>query len=96
MISQAGGPLYEILKGRKDGRRSKIEDTVGLPSPASNSTELIQAFGKHGFTVQDLVALSGKPVPTSYIHKRKKKSCTGTEHSGIMVNFLCQGHTHWA
>ncbi|CAM8920046.1 unnamed protein product [Rhodiola kirilowii] len=55
----AGGPLYEISKGRKDGRRSKIEDTFGLPPPTLNSSELIQAFGKHGFSVQDMVALSG-------------------------------------
>ncbi|XXG60637.1 hypothetical protein AAC387_Pa04g2493 [Persea americana] len=55
----AGGPFYEIPKGRKDGRRSKIEDTVNLPPPFFNSSDLINMFGKHGFNVQELVALSG-------------------------------------
>ncbi|OMO61139.1 Plant peroxidase [Corchorus olitorius] len=55
----AGGPFYEIPKGRKDGRRSKIEDTINLPFPTFNTTELINAFGQRGFTAQEMVALSG-------------------------------------
>ncbi|EEF44534.1 Peroxidase 47 precursor, putative [Ricinus communis] len=55
----AGGPFYEIPKGRKDGRRSKIEDTINLPFPTSNASELIRQFGQHGFTAQEMVALSG-------------------------------------
>ncbi|KAI3981386.1 hypothetical protein MKX01_001831 [Papaver californicum] len=55
----AGGPLYDIPKGRKDGRRSKIEDTRNLPSPILNSSEIIGVFSKHGFSVQDMVSLSG-------------------------------------
>jgi peroxidase len=57
---QAGGPVYNIPKGRKDGRRSKIEDTRNLPSPAFNASELIRMFGQHGFSAQEMVALSGK------------------------------------
>ncbi|OMO90377.1 Plant peroxidase [Corchorus capsularis] len=56
---EAGGPFYEIPKGRKDGRRSKIEDTINLPFPTFNTTELINAFGQRGFTAQEMVALSG-------------------------------------
>ncbi|XP_065873108.1 peroxidase 47 [Euphorbia lathyris] len=55
----AGGPRYEIAKGRKDGKRSRIEDTINLPFPTFNATELINQFGQHGFSVQDMVALSG-------------------------------------
>ncbi|XP_050204249.1 peroxidase 47 [Mercurialis annua] len=55
----AGGPFYEIPKGRKDGIRSKIEDTINLPFPTSNASELIRQFGQRGLTVQDMVALSG-------------------------------------
>lgn len=54
-----GGPYYDIPKGRKDGRRSKIEDTINLPAPSLNSSELIKMFGQHGFTAQEMVALSG-------------------------------------
>lgn len=56
---QAGGPIYDIPKGRKDGRRSKIEDTINLPFPTFNASELIRAFGQRGFTAQEMVALSG-------------------------------------
>ncbi|KAF5745070.1 peroxidase 47-like [Tripterygium wilfordii] len=55
----AGGPFYDIPKGRMDGRRSKIEDTINLPFPTFNASELIRAFGQRGFSVQEMVALSG-------------------------------------
>ncbi|KAK5835139.1 Peroxidase 47 -like protein [Gossypium arboreum] len=58
-IFWSGGPVYDIPKGRKDGRRSKIEDTINLPFPTFNTSELISAFGKRGFTAQEMVALSG-------------------------------------
>lgn len=56
---QTGGPVYDIPKGRKDGRRSKIEDTINLPFPTFNASELIRTFGQRGFTTQEMVALSG-------------------------------------
>ncbi|KAL0327814.1 UNVERIFIED_CONTAM: Peroxidase 47 [Sesamum angustifolium] len=58
-VVRAGGPVYDIPKGRKDGRRSKIEDTINLPPPNLNSSELIRMFGQRGFTPQQMVALSG-------------------------------------
>lgn len=56
---QAGGPFYDVLTGRKDGKRSKIEDTFKLPPPTMNSSDLIQLFRQRGFSAQELVALSG-------------------------------------
>ncbi|XP_061361051.1 peroxidase 47-like [Gastrolobium bilobum] len=55
----AGGPVYDIPKGRKDGTRSKIEDTHNLPPPTFNVSELIKMFGEHGFSAKEMVALSG-------------------------------------
>ncbi|GFQ04306.1 peroxidase 47 [Phtheirospermum japonicum] len=55
----AGGPFYGIQAGRKDGRRSVILDTINLPAPILNSSELISMFGKRGFTAQEMVVLSG-------------------------------------
>lgn len=60
VLNQSGGPYYDVAKGRKDGRRSRIEDTINLPPPTLNSTDLIEMFAKHGFTVQELVVLSGR------------------------------------
>ncbi|CAH9123317.1 unnamed protein product [Cuscuta epithymum] len=56
----AGGPVYEIPKGRKDGKRSRIEDTRNLPSPTLNSSQLISMLRQRGFTVQEMVALSDR------------------------------------
>ncbi|KAL1291197.1 hypothetical protein AAHE18_20G184500 [Arachis hypogaea] len=49
----------DIPKGRKDGTRSKIEDTMNLSSPNFNASHLIKMFGQHGFSAQEMVALSG-------------------------------------
>ncbi|KAI3841253.1 hypothetical protein MKW92_023468 [Papaver armeniacum] len=55
----AGGLFYDIPKGRKDGRRSMIEDTRNLPAPFLNSSELISIFSKNGLSIKDMVSLSG-------------------------------------
>jgi len=48
-----------VLKGRKDGRVSKASDTINLPAPFLNVTQLIQSFAKRGLGITDLIALSG-------------------------------------
>ncbi|KAH8479891.1 hypothetical protein Peur_061921 [Populus x canadensis] len=58
-VALSGGPVYDIPKGRKDGRRSKIEDTLSAPAPTFNASELVRVFGLRGFSAQDMVALSG-------------------------------------
>lgn len=59
VVAVSGGPYWNVLKGRKDGRVSRANETVVLPSPFSNATTLIQGFKKRGLGVNDLVALSG-------------------------------------
>lgn len=55
--------MYDIPKGRKDGTRSKIEDTFNLPPPFFNASQLIRMFGQHGFSAKEMVALSGNYMP---------------------------------
>ena len=66
---QAGGPVYDIPKGRKDGTRSKIEDTFNLPAPIFNASQLIKMFGQRGFSAKDMVALSGNIVWKNVVKK---------------------------
>ncbi|KAJ1386367.1 Secretory peroxidase [Sesbania bispinosa] len=59
VVALSGGPYWDVLKGRKDGRVSKASDTVNLPAPTLNVNQLIQSFAKRGLGVKDMVTLSG-------------------------------------
>ncbi|XP_074319639.1 peroxidase 66-like [Silene latifolia] len=59
VVTMSGGPFWNVLKGRKDGRISKANDTANLPAPFLNVTGLIQSFAKRGLEIKDLVTLSG-------------------------------------
>lgn len=58
-VTMTGGPYWTVLKGRKDGRVSKASETINLPAPFLNVTQLIQSFAKRRLGIKDLVALSG-------------------------------------
>lgn len=57
---KAGGPTWNVPKGRKDGRTSLASDTIQLPAPTFNFSQLQQSFAQRGLNLGDLVALSGK------------------------------------
>ncbi|KAI4327776.1 hypothetical protein L6164_020200 [Bauhinia variegata] len=54
-----GGPTWDVPKGRKDGRTSKASETIQLPAPTFNISQLKQSFSQRGLSMKDLVALSG-------------------------------------
>ncbi|AES76089.2 hypothetical protein MTR_6g071100 [Medicago truncatula] len=54
-LREKGGtalPMYNILKGREDGRRSKLEDTFNLQARTLNASQLIRIFGHQGFYLE--------------------------------------------
>ncbi|PWA39629.1 heme peroxidase [Artemisia annua] len=55
----SGGPSWDVPKGRKDGRTSKASETIQLPAPTFNISQLQQNFSQRGLSLEDLVALSG-------------------------------------
>ncbi|KAF6158442.1 hypothetical protein GIB67_022039 [Kingdonia uniflora] len=59
-VHLAGGPYYQVKKGRWDGKVSKTSN-VNSNIPHANSTvdELLKLFASKGLSLQDLVALSG-------------------------------------
>ncbi|KAK2985066.1 hypothetical protein RJ640_022944 [Escallonia rubra] len=59
VVTMLGGPYWNVLKGRKDGRVSKANETINLPAPSFNVTQLSQSFARRGLGLKDLVALSG-------------------------------------
>lgn len=59
MMCQSRGPYWTVLKGRKDGMISRANETINLPAPTFNVTQLIQSFANRGLGVKELVSLSG-------------------------------------
>ncbi|XP_022720828.1 peroxidase 19-like [Durio zibethinus] len=59
-VHLAGGPYYQVKKGRWDGKISMASRvTYNLPRANSTVDRLIELFSSKGLTVQDLVVLSG-------------------------------------
>ncbi|KAI3699916.1 hypothetical protein L2E82_44523 [Cichorium intybus] len=57
---QAGGPLFNVELGRRDGRISQESRVTGnLPEPTFNLIQLNTMFAKNNLTELDMIALSG-------------------------------------
>ncbi|PON93332.1 Peroxidase [Trema orientale] len=60
LIIMVGGPFYEVRLGRKDGLVSKASLVEGnVPRVNHTMDEIIKIFEKKGFTLEEMVALSG-------------------------------------
>ncbi|XP_030522495.2 peroxidase 63-like [Rhodamnia argentea] len=60
LVNLAGGPMWEVLKGRKDGLTSKASRVGGnLPLVEQTLPEIISLFHSKGLSTLDMVALSG-------------------------------------
>lgn len=60
-VAKAGGPKYPVPLGRRDSLKFASQSVVGsnIPKPTSNLTVLMSIFGPKGFSLEDMVALSG-------------------------------------
>ncbi|XP_021910779.1 peroxidase 31-like, partial [Carica papaya] len=60
LLTMLGGPYYGVVLGRKDGRVSQSRLIRNrLPLPSMPISQLIDLFASRGFSVQEMVALSG-------------------------------------
>ncbi|CAH8300443.1 unnamed protein product [Eruca vesicaria subsp. sativa] len=61
LLVTVGGPYYEVSLGRRDSRVSKssLLRADSLPLPSSPISKLVEQFTSRGFSVQEMVALSG-------------------------------------
>lgn len=60
LVTMAGGPYYPVKLGRKDGLVSKASTVEGnLPRPTMSTNEILKIFESRGFSVEEMVALSG-------------------------------------
>ncbi|XP_031103599.1 peroxidase P7-like [Ipomoea triloba] len=54
------GPSWKVLLGRRDSTTASFSDANrDLPAPNSNLNQLISAYSNKGFSVREMVALSG-------------------------------------
>ncbi|MED6114537.1 Peroxidase 63 [Stylosanthes scabra] len=60
LVTMAGGPYYNVYLGRRDSRVSKSSYIDGnLPKPAMPMSQIIEIFEKRGFSIEEMVALTG-------------------------------------
>ncbi|GMH13353.1 hypothetical protein Nepgr_015194 [Nepenthes gracilis] len=60
LLTMVGGPYYSVPLGRRDGLVSKSSAVEGnLPRPTMPMDQIIEIFSRNGFSVQEMVALSG-------------------------------------
>ncbi|KAB1223060.1 Peroxidase 63 [Morella rubra] len=60
LVTMVGGPYYKVVLGRKDGRVSdKSYVKSKLPTPAMPMSQMIKLFVDVGFSIEEMVALSG-------------------------------------
>ncbi|MED6110927.1 Peroxidase 63 [Stylosanthes scabra] len=60
LVTMAGGPYYHVYLGRRDSRVSKSSDIDGnLPKPTMPMSQIIEIFEKRGFSIEEMVALTG-------------------------------------
>lgn len=60
LVTMLGGPFYPVPLGRKDALASKADTVEGsIPRPNMTVSQMISIFAAKGFTVQEMVALSG-------------------------------------
>ncbi|CAA3020400.1 peroxidase 31-like [Olea europaea var. sylvestris] len=60
LVLMIGGPYYSVKLGRKDSLTSTASSIDGnLPKPTMPMNQIFQIFESRGFSVQEMVALSG-------------------------------------
>ncbi|KAM7506662.1 hypothetical protein LguiA_017115 [Lonicera macranthoides] len=60
LVTMMGGPYYTVKLGRRDGLVSRASRVEGnLPRPTMSMDQIIKIFTSRGFTVQEMVALTG-------------------------------------
>ncbi|KAI3713284.1 hypothetical protein L1987_71858 [Smallanthus sonchifolius] len=60
VVVAAGGPLFNVQLGRRDGLISQASRVAGnLPLPTFNTNQLNTMFSRHNLTELDMIALSG-------------------------------------
>ncbi|BAT94602.1 hypothetical protein LR48_Vigan588s001200 [Vigna angularis] len=60
LVKMVGGPYYPVRLGRKDSLESDAAKVVeNLPTPNMTMDQIIEKFTKKGFTVKEMVAMTG-------------------------------------
>ncbi|XP_061371521.1 peroxidase 31 [Gastrolobium bilobum] len=97
LLTMLGGPYYSVFLGRRDGRVSLSSAVDGhLPKPAMPMSQIVEIFTKRGFSVEEMVALSGAHTVgfshctefTSDIYNNTSSSSSSSQYNPRFVEGL--------
>ncbi|KAA8540863.1 hypothetical protein F0562_024826 [Nyssa sinensis] len=75
LVKMVGGPYYKVRLGRKDGFVSQASRVEGNLARANMSmTEIINMFKAKGFTIEEMVALTGGGHTIGFSHCKEFSS----------------------
>ncbi|KFK33725.1 hypothetical protein AALP_AA5G051800 [Arabis alpina] len=88
LLVTVGGPYYTVFLGRRDSRISNSSSISAdvLPLPSSPISKLIHQFEVRGFSVQEMVALSGAHS-IGFSHCKEFSSRVTRQNSGYNPRF---------
>ncbi|RXH85283.1 hypothetical protein DVH24_042051 [Malus domestica] len=93
LVSENGGPTWEVQLGRRDSRTANRAGTTAIPGFNESLDQLSQKFRDAGLDSTDLVALSGahtfgRARCSTFVHRLYNFSGTGNPDPTIEAGYL--------
>ncbi|XP_062018141.1 peroxidase A2-like [Rosa rugosa] len=93
LVSENGGPTWEVQLGRRDSRTANRAGTTAIPSPFETLAQITKKFTDAGLDSTDLVALSGahtfgRAQCSTFVHRLYNFSGTGNPDPSLDTTYL--------
>ncbi|XP_050371439.1 lignin-forming anionic peroxidase-like [Argentina anserina] len=93
LVSENGGPTWEVQFGRRDSRTANRGGTSAIPTPFETLEEIAKKFTDAGLDSTDLVALSGahtfgRARCSTFVHRLYNFSGTGNPDPSLDTTYL--------
>ncbi|XP_062016508.1 peroxidase A2-like [Rosa rugosa] len=93
LVSENGGPTWEVQLGRRDSRTANRAGTTAIPSPLETLAQITKKFTDAGLDSTDLVALSGahtfgRAQCSTFVHRLYNFSGTGNPDPSLDTTYL--------
>ncbi|PRQ35519.1 putative peroxidase [Rosa chinensis] len=93
LVSENGGPTWEVQLGRRDSRTANRAGTTAIPGPRETLAQITKKFTDAGLDSTDLVALSGahtfgRARCSTFVHRLYNFSGTGNPDPSLDTTYL--------